>query len=397
MRAEETRKLNMLKNTFFNRIVKTNWWSKAASHFIDRIKTLKNGRILVLYNADADGFCSSYFIVKSLCSEGNYNNIITKAVWNFEFDFDWLPGLVDSAKPEVVISLDTPIIQEPQILKLISSQTEVLIYDHHIVPKNFIPILNVSYINSRLLDDNKENFPTTFFISSLFYTDKSFEHNDFIILFCGLHGDYYFNKNDDLKMIAESNFKSLFDGFSDRKSKIDLYTGKINSLFRAFPEKTPHNAQQFIIQKLSSFSIEDTLNLFDKEYQIAEAQKKITSEVNNAIEKIKSVPCKGDICCEVLQFKTFSVGIVSTVLAFQKYAEVVSIGFKSKTKIQFELRTHEDSKVDLTVLLDKQRNDFTPITSGGHPKAAGALINKSDADTFCKTLTKSFKSLYNRE
>jgi single-stranded DNA-specific DHH superfamily exonuclease len=99
---------------------------------------------------------------------------------------------------------------------------------------------------------------------------------------------------------------------------------------------------------------------------------------------------KDGILIAIPNVKTFNVGILATVLAKRSVAPVVAIGFEAGDRVQFELRISPDSGIDLTAILRKQRAEFAPLTSGGHPMAAGALIWKKDTQRFANSLRNAF-------
>lgn len=45
-------------------IVDIQWWNKSINLFYDKVFSKLRGNIIILYNADTDGFIASYFIYK---------------------------------------------------------------------------------------------------------------------------------------------------------------------------------------------------------------------------------------------------------------------------------------------------------------------------------------------
>jgi len=126
-------------------------------------------------------------------------------------------------------------------------------------------------------------------------------------------------------------------------------------------------------------------------YNLRQMLKKVDKDAITNIENIKKIinSSKSKLICKVLNVSTFSVEIIATRLAIEFASFIFCIGFKYKDKIQFELRTNNNNNYNLIILLKLQRKFFKPITSGGHPKAAGALINVRGKSKFCESLSKS--------
>lgn len=64
----------------------------------------------------------------------------------------------------------------------------------------------------------------------------------------------------------------------------------------------------------------------------------------------------------------------------------MALGFRKDDVVQYELRVGKSSKLDLIRVLQAQRELFAPLTSGGHPRAAGALVTARDIGRFESSL-----------
>ena len=60
-------------------------------------------------------------------------------------------------------------------------------------------------------------------------------------------------------------------------------------------------------------------------------------------------------------------------------------------RVQLELRTANDSSINLVEHLRRAADDVPVITCGGHPSAAGALLASSDLDSFLGALRQTFE------
>ena len=141
------------------------WWPQAISSFKRALLAAESRRPLILYNADADGFAASYFIRKIIRAELKRIPVGTRAVWNFEYDFQWLPAFLQSQECDLVICVDLPIIQEPAVLSQVKDRLSIIIYDHH-VPPDALGLTGedgLLYLNSRYLGTVSDDHPASAF------------------------------------------------------------------------------------------------------------------------------------------------------------------------------------------------------------------------------------------
>ena len=382
----------MQMSEIFCPLTDADWWDDVADKFLSVLRQHKHERICLLYNADADGFTASYFVLGIIDSltRPQPANVQTRAVWNYEYDFSWLPDFVADNNPAVIISVDIPIIQEPDILQKISKACEILIYDHHIPPERLDPIPHVFYANSHLLEAKDVDYPASFFAAALAFSADAAARVDIPVLACGLCCDNCLFTNKQMTKFLWQWFPALMDAPADSRPPLKRLTSRLNALFRANPGHTPADAQTDLYMLLRSFPAEDAFIQFCRHHNLDNAQWLVTQEVQPALERLRAVePSSDGLLCEVLDFKTFSVGIVASVLAAQNHAPVIALGFHVADMVHFDLRTNRDNSIDLTKLLKIQRCFFTPISSGGHPKAAGALIHTKDVQKFQTSLQKA--------
>lgn len=382
----------MEMSDIFCLLTDADWWDAVADKFLSVLRQHKQDRICLLYNADADGFTASYFVLGIIDSltRPQPANIQTRAVWNYEYDFSWLVDFAAGNDPAVIICVDIPIIQEPDVLQKISKACEILIYDHHMPPERLDPIPHVFYANSHLLEAKDVDYPASFFAAALAFGAGAAAAVDMPVLACGLCGDNCLYTNKQMTEFLWREFPVFLQAPAGSRPPLSRLTSRINALFRANPDHTPADAQTDLYMLLRSSPADEAFAKFCARYNLDHAQQLITQEVQPALEFLRAVePSKGGLLCQVLDFTTFSVGIVASVLAAETCAPVIALGFQVADRVQFELRTNRDNTIDLTELLKAQRCFFTPISSGGHPKAAGALIYTADVAKFQTSLQKA--------
>lgn len=380
----------------FSEITTSDWWKSSIEKFTETIKFSEQRHTLILYNADVDGFVASYFIYKLiiLLTKPNDRKILTKAVWNYEFDFAWLSKYVESRNVDNIICLDIPIIQELVILNKIARKHKIAIYDHHIVQNRYsTEFENILYINSRLLDTNRINHPTSAFAAAFAHESSQLSMSEYILAAIGLFGDHALYHYPSLIRMLQQKYSEFFDTSDIWNSKIGVYTSKLNSLFRAYPSQTPSKIHKDVHSLFHTNNPIDALDKLVSMYEIEKAQRLVQEDVKRAINEFKSIHIE-KVLCEVVKMTTFSVGIVSTLISREKTDSIIALGFISGSRIQFELRTSDKNEFDLVQILTLQRQYFQPLTSGGHPKAAGALIKSKDLNDFQISFKKAFNELY---
>src|ERR1039457_2833013 len=106
---------NPMVSELITPISSASWWQSALERYDSALSQPATKRPLILSNADMDGFAASYFVFKSLQASSGGRAIQSRPVWNFEYDFRWLPKQLTSLRPDLLVCVDLPIIQEPAI------------------------------------------------------------------------------------------------------------------------------------------------------------------------------------------------------------------------------------------------------------------------------------------
>jgi single-stranded DNA-specific DHH superfamily exonuclease len=346
--------------------------------------------VSLVYGADADGFVASYFVERWLADE-TVATISHRAVWNFDYDFRWLPRYVRQAKIDTCVCLDVPVIQEPEVLRSVATDAEVIIYDHHVLPPSVSEVDNVQYHNSRISDPFGRNLTTSGFAAFLASLSSPLLLNEVVILAAGLYGDRALGHHPLVTHFIRCNAAAAW-GEPLHTSLIGQFAELINALFRAKPGTTPPGAQARLRNLAQTRSSAEMVKNFSEEFDLTALKQLVSSDIARGLHEIRANERPDQrLCARILEMETFSVGPVASILAAEQFADVVAIGFPADDRVQFELRAAESSDVDLTAALQRQRLAFQPITSGGHPKAAGALVWRRDATTFVESLSRALR------
>ena len=365
------------------------WWEETSDRFIEALRAFASKRIRVLYHADADGFCSSVFVHKVL-RHLNPNldrcQIQSRAVWNFEYDFQWVSDWIARERGEAVIGLDLPLAENQEMLDKICRDHKAAIYDHHVIAPRSVPNRPGSlYLNWQMFEPDGVNHPACAFAAGVMERLGGLSESDEILLGAGLLGDRALDNYPDLLR----KVCSIAGEFPERGPSPSFWKGRINARFRACPGETPLQAEQSLIQYLDHYAPWKAFELFSDEYQLEESSEAVTEEVGRIVGMLERSPWKRVDSCvywRLVNLETFSGGIIASIFAERKVAPIVAIGTTWEGRVQVELRTAPNANINLGELLQSQKDRFSPLASGGHPEAAGALLKRGQEKHFIESL-----------
>lgn len=380
------------------------WWPEAYHRYSSALASTKFQKPLVLYNADVDGFAASYFVYKFIYSVRGASqefHIQSRPVWNYEYDFKWVPAYLRNSKADLVICVDIPIIQELETLAAAAEYCSIVIYDHHVVHARRLPLHpNVLFLNSRELGGDAADHPASAFAAAAANRRNCVSPADLVVLATGLRGDWALAKYPNVIVHMEKHFPELSTHPEDWKAPLGALTSNLNAMFRAHPGAEFKGVQDQLLNLLRAPENNDIPSVIESTFDLYKSAQVVQLETTEALEQLNrsaSSKTAQGILLDVLNTKTFNVGVVATILAKRGVAPIVALGFRAGERVQFELRVAQDSSIDLTRILTLQKKSFQPITSGGHPKAAGALVWMADVHRFSDSLRNAFKQLTNQE
>jgi hypothetical protein len=361
-----------------------------VSDFEAQLASVAGDGVLLLYGADADGFAASYFAHSALGGGVTGSPMPeTRAVWNFDYDFLWLPELVESIRPSRVLCFDLPIIRETAVLETVAALVPVVIYDHHVVAADSpVSLPQVTFANSRILGGKQCNYPAAAFAAAFAAERGRVRGSDLAVLAVGLIGDRADRRNPTLFCHLREEYPRL------SPAQLLRFTRELDALFRARVHCTPGGAELELSALLRDEEPSLALRRFAARYDLEAALHKVQAEIDGALRALGAVGHRS-LICETLELETFCVGPIASQLAAQKAAEVVALGFPVDDRVAFELRT-QNGGPDLTQVLELQGRAFTPLSAGGHPNAAGAMVQDGDATEFKRTLAEAL-TVYGRE
>jgi single-stranded DNA-specific DHH superfamily exonuclease len=362
------------------------WWEDAIGRFDDALSPLSGGgSVLLVYGADADGFCASYFAHRVLARLTPPPRITSRAVWNFDYDFVWLAELVAETAPAVVLCFDVPIIRETAVIDEVVRLAPVAIYDHHVIPRETrLDFPRLTFLNSRDLGEPTSNHPASAFGAAFAaHARGGLTIGDLVVLAAGVVGDRAEGRHRELIAHLREHVAAFR---SDALGRIASFTQSLDALFRARVRQTPEGAEEALAELLDTRDPADALDEFSRSYGLFDAQNDVQEEIDACLRELRNSNGRR-LLSRVLPITTFSVGAIATRLARDHAADVIALGYPIEDRVAFELRTA--GGIDLTKLLRKQKRYLHHLSSGGHENAAGALVYADQADEFERTLARA--------
>lgn len=362
------------------------WFSQQILIVEKSIANKKN--ILICYNSDADGLFAAVFLYKYFKNFNKNIQIDEKPIFNFQYDFEVIETYVAEKSYDLVFCVDLPIIQETNVVNFIAEKCKLIIYDHHMIlnyEKNKLN-KNILYVNSRDIDLDTT---CTYFSAMLYSTHSKFNKNDLYLMTIGLIGDWAFDKNPWVK-------QKIVDYFSiDSIQTLNNYTKKLNGYFRANTNLVYSDIVARLALVKPNSDVVEQLNIIGDNYQLDSCIQIVDAEIKSFVDLIVQEFEQDEVkvYCQILACRTFCVGVVASILAQRFSHTLFSLGFESNGKVQFELRTNRENNIQIVDVLREQRKYFSPLTSGGHPKAAGALVPLAEEINFKNSLNLALQNL----
>ena len=368
------------------------WWQAAAARIDERISTFPRGaRVALLYGADADGFASAYFMSALLRADRFV--VEERAVWNHEYDLLWLADYVAGSGAAAVVALDIPVMRDPALMRRLGATLPVTAYDHHVggaAERETHP--GVTYLNSRLIDEGGANHPASAFAAA-FAVERipDLGPAELYVLLAGLIGDRAEERHPELCRRLDDRFPELAP-CAGRGSEVRRLTRGIDALFRASIGTTPTGALAALRHLLTTQPPARALEEFARTMHLDAFEAKLQGDVDRIVARFRGIPPVAVIAEVIEDLSSFSIGVAASRLARSGTAGVVVLGFHLGDKACFEMRTSQPH-IDITSVLELQRQRFTPLNAGGHPNAAGAVVHTGDADTFMQTFVSALQQV----
>jgi single-stranded DNA-specific DHH superfamily exonuclease len=278
-----------------------------------------------------------------------------------DFDFEEAEKYILQQDPALVIFLDMPVYNRPEMIGKLSSQGRVFIYDYHSpgICEVCKDKANVLYINPMILKKEKAP-PTVLFAYDLLKEKTTFEKE---VLFMGLFTETW------LEQVPP------FTEFSPtHQDQLREVAKRVHASFLIRGMGTTHYAMNFLseIGKVGAIRLEEILTsneyrILENIYNLVQNEKewllmKLKAEVKSLINPrfiLKRIESKMRLC-----------GLVASELRWTYPPYVIGIWQRWQKRYYCELRRGKSCQIDLTSLVARIRSEVNLLTGGGHPEAA---------------------------
>ncbi|MBW2028926.1 MAG: hypothetical protein JRH06_05540 [Deltaproteobacteria bacterium] len=329
-----------------------------AREFIDSFlaEGQRGSRAIIAYHGDGDGCGAAYFLSRYLKRDISFYWVSTAA-----FDFKDAESFLMDQDPDMVIFLDMPVYNRPEMLYKIRSKGKVFIYDHHYpgiceMGNNDPGLL---YINP-VVHQQGTSYPSALFGWELLAERTPFDREMlFMSLFTEtwvgrvpLFGDFGPNHMDLLKDLA----RLIHSSFLIRDMGTTHYA--LNFLSKVRPEG---------IRESGAYTHTREYQILRNIYQLVQNEKgwvsrQLSKEIRKIVNPIfilKGIESQIRLC-----------GLIASELRWQYPGLVVGIWQRWGRRYLCELRRGASCHINLVSLIDHIRSGAQLITGGGHPAAA---------------------------
>jgi single-stranded DNA-specific DHH superfamily exonuclease len=358
-------------------------------------KTLTNtDTIGLVYHGDMDGLIGAAYTRRMLLKYVVPENLKIFWIGTAEYDFATLRHWVLEQRLNKCVFVDISIENHNPTLNFVNNSVsdKVFIFDHHVINKDSLENSKVIIANPTPVKLQKGDYPIpTFLFAYRLAQDNNFNFPDWLLLLAIFSEgvDSFFES--ETKSLLCNEFRINVQG-SARKGYKKTSLPKISSLIRAaFSSLEKDNqALQLIddvitgkLQSINEFKFE----LFKRFEHITN---KITKDISNYIDAWKDkigteLKSSSVIFIPIDASHEVSGPVASVIRGF--YPDKVIITYiKHNNNIVFELRTGNDTHLNLAAILGRVASQIEVINYGGHPMAAGALIKETELKMFIEKL-----------
>lgn len=351
-------------------------------------------KIGIVYHGDMDGLVGATYIRRALLKY--VPESMTHAYWvsTDEYDFELLRQWVSEQDLNKFVSTDVSIENHQPTLQFISRHVsdKAFIYDHHFV-NGVVDDPKVTLANPTPEKLDKGMIPVpTFLFAYRVARENNLHFPDWLLLLSifaeGV--DSFFEG--EARLLYERVFdKKASDSIKEDFKRTPL--SKISNLVRAgfsLPQKN-----NTALQLLDRVATGDLLSFDDLRDQLAyefeptssDIASRITHYLNVWKRKLGSAEFRDEPVVFIPINAPHSVaGPVASILRGQYPDKVLITYIHRDDKVVFELRTRNDTHLNLAKILGRVASEVEVTNYGGHPMAAGAIIRWADLRKFTETL-----------
>ncbi len=349
---------------------------KKGADWLKAMESLKS--ILIVYHRDSDGVCASVILEKMLKKLGK------KSITTIACDpstpavtFELMQKII-KINPNYLIFADMAVDQDPNQLIILKQKIgcSTIVIDHH-PPSNDLNMIDIAHINPRFAN-NSYYFPASYVVYKI--GEKIFDVSDFSwIAMIGIIGDHAVETCQDFVKAftrANGNFgetqKILEQTKFGHASEIIMAARAIDSVSGDGIETSRNILNNSL--GIDKFTASKTL---DEWYQITQ------QDIDNAtdgFEKKSELHSGGKIAVYKIQTPYKIESIVASKIS-EKYPRMsIMVCRDAGNKIACSLRNQKTA--DLSKIVKMSLVGLRQSVGGGHPQAAGVLVDKKEWDAF---------------
>ncbi|MGD2125836.1 MAG: hypothetical protein PVG99_07130 [Desulfobacteraceae bacterium] len=319
--------------------------------------------IIIAYHGDGDGCCAAYFMQRYVRRPPLFYWVSTP-----DFDFVKAEHYLTKQNPLLMIFLDMPVYNRPEMIERLSTQGKVFIYDHHYpgICDAFQSNDNVFYVNP-VIDHEGKAFPTALFGWEILTEKAAFDKE---VLFMGLYTETW------LQEIP------LFEEFgAPSQDCLKEVAKRIHASFLMQDTGTDHYALNFLLKASNGGTIIGKQPQEIREYYILENIHGLIQHEKGWLIRRLSADIRSLVNPKFILKKIDSKmrlsGLIASELRWKHPRLVVGIWQRWKERFICELRRGQECEVNLASLVERVKSEVPLKTGGGHP-AAAAFTGEED-------------------
>ena len=353
----------------------------AEKFFREKISSDK--KIVLVHHGDADGVTSAVYIADVL--KKITGREIEHRIWvstkSYRLKQEKL--IIDNIAPDVLIITDLDIAKEKELLRHWSDTIDdVFIYDHHNILESYKESIprSIEYLNARMLNIEGIWHPASFFgyeLHKRFFDQKNYDW----IVAIGLRGDHALFSDEYVALVnnLENDYPELLENIEgkDYKNLLEKSVYYINAGFFYNPDL--HEQTVFKVlwkaKELDDYSFiysnkAESEALVRKRKELKTAIKTTYEKSKEKMELFDSSP----LIIYRIDTPHYILGVIAGMIADDHPERIVLVLNKFQDEISGEIREGESANFNVVNILLDISKDFSYLSVGGHPRAAGCLF-----------------------
>lgn len=359
-----------------------------------------NDKIGLIYHGDMDGLLGATIIKHTLLKHVSVTKLRVYWVGTEEYDFSDLRDWVEEQHLDRCIFADISIENHSPTLAHVAKHVrhKTFIFDHHLINGSLESDSRIILVNPTpiKLQKNESPIPTFLFAYKLALENAIYFPSWLLLLAMFTEGvDSFFKEQ--VKKILEEEF-ALDSRLSLREAYKTTALPRISSLIRAYFSRLQKDDIALTLMEdvitgkfLTPEELESELSKRFKGVA-AKISTSITTLVEEWTDNIVTNYSDSPVVFIFLDAPHAVSGPVASIIRGSFPDKVIVTYVKNKGSFVFELRTSNDTHLNLAAILGRVAAKINLINYGGHPMAAGTLVREADLEKFLEILGKEIST-----